>query len=628
MASPITRESDVPSPSTSPLSDSPLSSRALAAPALILTLAVVLRGWQLSQRTFYWDDLVIPARFRDAGLWVPYDGHLMPGSGALQIVADTLAPLQWWLPVVITLVATVAAGVLWWLVLGQLTRAPWVRLLGFTALVFSPFLGIASGWWSAGVNALSWQLTAGAVALLLLRPRVTWKHTLAASAVLLVGLLMTEKVLTVVPALIAVGIILRLGGRRLPALPWLAPTAITAGWAGLYLYLAGRMSPGSGPALDDLTGAMGAAVLPGALGGPWTWDRWNSSPAFPTTPGAVQAVLAGVLLAAVVALVVANRRRPVPVGAALLLSVGYLATVLLLLQSGRSGDGATDLLARGMHYYVDWWSVTVLALVAAVSVPVPARGPASGTGTDSDVDIDANSGADTDAEAGRPAGGALRPVSPVLLTLAVLLVCSSTASTLTWVAAWSDDLSAKYLATLREATADPERPLLDQNLPLALLTPLVTPYNSASHVAGGQGGVSDVVDNPQIITPDGELVEGHVLDASRSEAGEEPQCGVRVEVGQPRIIRVEPPLPLGDWTWEFTATATEEVDVELSMPNGLEEESQWRARTLTVPVDDSLTTRWVNMSGGGGGTLMANVVGPTGAHICIGAGAMGPLIPR
>ena len=42
----------------------------------------------------------------------------------------------------------------------------------------------------------------------------------------------------------------------------------------------------------------GAAVLPGALGGPWTWDRWNSSPAFPTTPGAVQAVLAGVLLAA------------------------------------------------------------------------------------------------------------------------------------------------------------------------------------------------------------------------------------------------------------------------------------------------------------------------------------------
>ena len=64
------------------------------------------------------------------------------------------------------------------------------------------------------------------------------------------------------------------------------------------------------------------------------------------------------------------------------------------------------------------------------------------------------------------------------------------------------------------------------------------------------------------------------------------------------------------------------------MPNGLEEESQWRARTLTVPVDDPLTTRWVNMSGGGGGTLMANVVGPTGAHICIGAGAMGPLIAQ
>lgn len=67
-------------------------------PVVITVAVLVLRGWQLSQRSFYWDDLVIPARFRDTGLWVPYDGHLMPGSAAVQILADSVAPLQWWLP--------------------------------------------------------------------------------------------------------------------------------------------------------------------------------------------------------------------------------------------------------------------------------------------------------------------------------------------------------------------------------------------------------------------------------------------------------------------------------------------------------------------------------------------------
>lgn len=262
MASPLTRAFDAPTLRTGPSPDL----RSLAAPALLLALAVILRGWQLSQRTFYWDDLVIPARFRDAGLWTPYDGHLMPGSAALQIAADTIDPLQWWLPATVTIAATVAAGVLWWLVLGRLTRAPWIRLLAFTALVFSPFLGIASGWWSAGVNALSWQITTATVALLLLRTRVTWLHTLAASAVLVAGLLMTEKALTVAPALIAVVVVLRFGGRRLPLLPWLAPAVITAGWAVLYLQLAGRVPENAGPGLDDLSGAVGSSVLPGIVG--------------------------------------------------------------------------------------------------------------------------------------------------------------------------------------------------------------------------------------------------------------------------------------------------------------------------------------------------------------------------
>jgi hypothetical protein len=578
-----------------------LTRSTVVAPLLIILGALILRGWQLSERTFYWDDLVIPARFRDTGLWVPYDGHLMPGSAAVQIAVDALAPLQWWLPAVLILVATAAAGALWWLLLGRLTHSPGIRLLGLTAIVFSPFLGIASGWWSAGVNALAWQLTAAGVGLLLLRPTATWWHSLAATAALASGLLMTEKALSVVPALIGVAVILRLRGQRIPALPFLAPAALTAGWVALYLHLSGHVSQSTGPGLDDLTGAVGSAVLPGILGGPWTWDRWNPSPAFATTPVTLRIAVIVIVVTLVVIFLFRTRRRLVAAVGALVVSVGYLAIILLLLQSGRSGDGASDLLARGMHYYVDWWTVTVLALVAVSADELRPRQDTTSSWFSS-------------------------ASNPLPVVMVVAFIVSSVFSTATWVHTWDDDPSRDYLPTLREAADDPDNALLDQNMPLEILTPLVNPYNSAGNVAGSLDGISDITSTPRIITPDGDLVDAHVLDNSHSEQGEEPDCGIRVEQGRPQIIQVDPALPFGDWTWEFNATADQPVNVMLTTPNGLEDESAWRSRAVSVPVETELSSRWVNLSGGGG-TIMAEVDGPPGSHVCVGAGAVGPLVP-
>ncbi|MGO3362740.1 MAG: hypothetical protein ACTIL2_09895 [Corynebacterium sp.] len=587
------------------------------APFIVTGAVILLRAWQLSQRTFYWDDLVIPAKFRDDGLWAPYDGHLMPGSAAVQIAADTLAPLQWWLPLLLTLGATVVAAALWWRLLGRLADghggAPAIHLLAFTALMFSPFLGIASGWWSAGVNALAWQITAAGVGLLLLRPRdrktppprAPWWPTVAASCVLLLGLLMTEKALSVVPALIGVAVVLRLAGRRVPALPFIAPALLTAGWAILYLQLAGRVSQDAGPGLDDIPGALGASVLPGVLGGPWSWDRWNPSPSFPTTPVPLQIGAAVVVASLAVAFVVwmwRTRRGWVPATAALILSAGYLGVIVTLLQGGRSGEGATDLLARGMHYYADWWAVTVLALVAAAG----AAGSAGVTGH------------------GESRTRATRVVAPVL---ASAFAVSSVASSITWVSSWSSDETGDYLAALRDSAGDPGNPLLDQNMPLEVLTPLVNPYNTAGKVAESLGGVADHTTEPRIITPSGDVVGAEVMEASRSAQGEAPDCGTRVDGGRPQIIDMDPALPFGDWTWEFTATADQPVTVVLTTPNGLEDESAWRSRAIEVPVDEELTTQWVNLAGGGG-TIMVEVDGPPGSHVCVGSGAVGPLLPR
>jgi hypothetical protein len=578
----------------------------------VTAAAVALRGWQLSQRTFYWDDLVIPARFRDTGLWTPYDGHLMPGSAAVQVLADTAAPLQWWLPAVITVAATVVAAVLWWAVLGRLTDRTTVRVTAFTALVFSPFLGAASGWWSAGLNALAWQISAAAVGLVILSTpartpvRALVARSVLAAAVLLAGLVMTEKALTVVPALFAVVLVLR-GRHRVPWAVGVVPAALTVFWAGLYLFL---VSPGSdtvSPGLDGIATALGSSVAPGVLGGPWSWDRWNPSPVFSTTAVPVQvvaAVVVGVLVA--VYLVVLGRRRPAGV-LALTTSAGYLAVILFLLREGRTGEGSTDLLARGMHYYADWWAVTVLLLVAAV-------------------------GAQRRRDA--PVSAAQATSRPVLAGAACLLfAASSTISTATWVAEWSDDETADYLAGLRAAVAEAETtgiPVLDQHTPLEVLTPLMAPYNTVGEVGGrlhDGDGIGSVTTRPQAITPDGRRVTAAVGDAARSAQGDSPGCGTRVVAGRPTIIPVSPALPFGDWTWEFTATADRPVTVTLSTPNGLEDEARWRARAVDVPVGTDLMTRWVNLSGGGG-TLMLEIDGPPGSHVCVGAGAVGPLLPR
>lgn len=584
-----------------------------AVPALVVVAAVALRAWQLSRRTFYWDDLVIPAQMRETGLWVPYDGHLMPGSAAVQIAADTLAPLQWWLPVVLSSVATAVAGVLWWTLLGRLTDSRTLRTAALTALLFSPFLGTATGWWSAGVNALSWQITTAAVGLLLLSPaprdRARLMYPAAATVALFFGLLMTEKSLTVVPALCALAVVLRLSGRAVAWSRYTAPAALTVGWAVLYVVLTGP--EGSDGGLHGVSPALLTAVVPGMLGGPWNWDRWTPSPAFPATPGPVQVVaviVAVALVAAVVTVLVRSALRSTgrprsvvaPAVVAAVVSVGYLVAVLLLLRAGRTGDGSADLLVRGMHYYADWWSVSVLLVTAVLAQ------------------------ADHRAVPDR----ACRVTAAVLATG---FAASSVVSAVTWTSAWSDDDTAAYLAGVRDAVSR-GTVVPDQKLPLEILTPLVSPYNSLSHVAGrlgdsGTGRIGAVTADPVVVTPGGSVEPAGVFEFARSEQGEVPGCGIRAKVGEPTVIRVDPALPFGDWTWEFSATADRPVTVHLTTPNGLEDEQAWRARAVDVGVGTDLSTRWVNISGGGG-TLLAEVDGPPGAHVCIGAGALGPLVAR
>lgn len=579
---------------------------ALLTPALLI-LVLVLRGGQLAHRSFYGDDLVIPARFRASGLWVPYDGHLMPGSAAVQIAADALAPLQWWLPALVILVATALSALLWWRTLSTwppTAARPVLRTTALVALVFSPFLMVGSGWWSAALTALTWQLTAAAVILVLVRTS-RWgvlPSSAAVCGVLLVGLLMTERVLTVVPAVLVLTVLAgRFRWRR-----WVAPVLLTVAWAALYLGLGGftpsdRDAPAGDGVTSGIVDALRTTLLPGAVGGPWTWERWGTSHPFPTTPVGLQ-IIAAVLVASAVVVVVRRTglRRALPT---FLFPLGYLAVVLVLLAVGRGGSGSSDVLVRGLHYWSDWWTVAVLS----VTVGLAGSDRAAGS-----------------ARAPRPVGGLLRSIP------AALFLCSSVMATATWTHAWRDDPTADYLAGLRETVAD-GTPFLDQPVPLEILTPLNHPWNRISRVAGSlapAGGTATVTDRPVIIGLDGRPVPAEVSPRAHTDAGPVPGCGTRVEVGRPQLVNLSPALPYGDWTWEFNAVASAPVTVTLSTPNGLEDEASWRSRAVDVPVGTTLEQRWVTLDGGGG-TILVEIHGASpGTHLCLGAGAVGSPVPR
>ena len=116
-------------------------------PAVLGGLLVVLRCVQVSQRTLYWDDLVIPVKFSPlslTGLFRLYDNHLMPGSALVQVLVARAAPLSWWLPALIIVLLTAASFLLWVYALRALAPdQPMMQLIGLALLGFSPFL---MGW--------------------------------------------------------------------------------------------------------------------------------------------------------------------------------------------------------------------------------------------------------------------------------------------------------------------------------------------------------------------------------------------------------------------------------------------------------------------------------------------------
>ena len=145
-------------------------------------------------------------------------------------------------------------------------------------------------------------------------------------------------------------------------------------------------------------------------------------------------------------------------------------------------------------------------------------------------------------------------------------------------------------------------------------------------------GVSAATPHPMFLNDDGKLVAADVLKLAVNEQPDDKQCGQRIPLNEPTLVKLSAPLKFGEWTWVLNTTASIPVTLRILTPNGLEsyEDSLARAHRVAVPAE--LNQQYVRVSGGGNtievlATPQQRSTPASGNYLCLGAGAIGPLLP-
>lgn len=587
----------------------------------IVAVQMIGRAWVLSGRTFYWDDFIIVGSAADADWWTPayflqpHDGHLAPLAFILQAAANQVAPWHWSLPATLIFLGQAAVTVVVARALRYIGGRSWQALAALALFAWTPLTLPGSTWWSAAANAIPMQLALAGITALAIRVSlrqeraVSAKAVIAACAGLVLALGFFEKSLAVMPVALAITIAVAYMERRPIAATlararalWVSLGAITGAWALFYAITAlpdaGEAS--SEPRAELFFNGLGQ-VLAGLAGGPWFWDRWAPGQPWADAPSGLVSVGAVLVLLTMAVTIGRDNRAWLP----WLIAAAYLSVTLLSVTLMRSGDHTSDVLSRTLHYYGDSAMITAFALAASWSDrvrPLPARSRFG------------------------------------VLALAGLLLASSAISVAGYRAAWADDSTAEWIATARtsleSASSAGSAPILDQPVPYEVLLPVAYPKNMYSQVfrdLPDRPEFGRVTDSPRMFDDSGNLVSARVAEITRVNQGDVESCGTQIVAGADGTASVEIPMRdiarLGDWVLEFNAISSAPATVRLSLPNPFESAEETRAGSTELTVDDELRTRWVALSGGGN-TLRVDVAdAPAGTSMCIGSGAMGPLVP-
>lgn len=575
--------------------------------AALIALHLVVRGVVAFGGYFYWDDLILIGRAGTQDLLSPsylfddHDGHVMPAAFLVSGAVTRLAPFSWVLAavslVMLQLLASLALLRALWVILGWRP----VLLIPLTFALFTPLALPGFAWWAAGLNTLPMQAALAWVvgeAVLLVRTGST-RHAVTGALVFLGGLLFFEKA-AVIP-FVAFAVVALLGyvtgtfdlrevwrrGVRL----WVSCLALVVAWIGVYLVVVDqkRWSFDLAMTWDLLSRSFTHGIVPGLVGGPWSWQRW--APASPwATPPITVMVLGWVVLIAAVAVVLVRKARIWPV---LAVALGYAVACQIPIYLMRSSRFTALELAQTLRYLPDL--VVVLALLAAVGFCAPNR-------------------------TSRFSASRTRTITCV--GVATLFVISSLYSTFTFLKVWRDSPVPAYLNNARASLAatSPAAPLLDQEVDPLILQRVAYPENLASHMfalAAPRPEFASATTDLRMFDRAGKLVDAKVTWVRTITEGPAPQCGFLVQPDEPVVMPLDGPLLPADWTTEINYLANSDGSLTMALAEGPE---------VKVPVRPGLNRVFVRLPGAGQSiTVRANTAA---LSVCISPGPVGFLAPR
>ncbi|NLE79790.1 MAG: hypothetical protein GX610_09450 [Rhodococcus sp.] len=591
-------------------------SRVLQSAIALVVLQLVVRGVVAGHSDFYWDDLILASRGSELPLLstdlllYDHDGHFMPAAFVVAGLATRIAPYEWALPLIMSVVMQALASLAMLRLLRTLLGDRRVLLIPLTFYLFTPLTVPAFAWWSANLNALPLQIglawvTADALAL---RRTGRIRYAVSGAVVFAVALLFAEKaVLVPFVAFATVFLLSRISGNRAPLRSawrrgrglWTASIAIIAVWALAYTttITTDFVWAGGGRAWELLSHSTSLGLLPTLLGGPWVWERWIPSPPW-ASPPAILVVAAWVVAVVGIAATIRWKRRVgwvwIAVGAYFLASVAAMVV-------SRWGADTTYELAQTLRYFTDTASVITIAMALVLRAPKrstagpPSKGPA-----------DRISASRTGAIA-------------VIATVAFAI--SSLWSTYTYTRSWADNPTTAYLSTARESLAEyDDVPLLEQPTSIWVLLPVAFPNNLISRVLApleDRPEFSDSTPELRMLDDSGKLVDADVTWVRTIPKGQTPNCGNQVDGPGFTNIPLDGPLTVWEWTVQLNYLASQDGEIQVGLETG---------DTVKVPVQAGANEVYVRITGGGEQVRIKPLT--PGLAVCVGMGPVGVVVPE
>jgi hypothetical protein len=528
-----------------------------AGAAALIAVQLALRAWVGYAGFFSLDDYVFYTRAAELPLTSadlllePYNAHLMPGAMVWAWLTTRAAPLAFAPVVTVSLLLQLAVDVAMFLLLRRLFGSRPAILLPLAVFLYATLTLPGMVWWAAALNQLPQQLATLLALLAMLRYARTRRVVDAGLTVgaVAVGLAFSEKTALAMPLVFAITWLFLVGGSPLRGL-WTTVRRYWVVWAGFtglgIAYVVGYAIAVDGPVRGGVSVAEGVelvdvvirrSLLPGVLGGPWTWEPigWVDSLA---DPHPAAQVLAAVVVVAGVAATMLRRRGA---GRGWGLAAGYVAVEMGLLLFTRVQDTGVVAIGAEYRYLTDVGLVIALGLgFATLPVVAEIRGGTPVVLRPRD----------------RPAWRIERlPVDwPAVATAAVLgLVVSSTYSLATYRERWADNPARSYFANARADLdrVDPETVVYDGPVPTAVVWRLLWPATlpsrlllptEAEFVAFQRGeSTSDLYD----LDSDGRLRPSTVTGIAAA-PGPDRGCGWRVDSDGVRV-----PLDSEAFAWDW-----------------------------------------------------------------------------